>query len=54
MDRGRIIDFCQREGLAFFDTAQRVRRLKGNASDADLEIVEPTDVARLMAQMPMW
>ena len=51
-DRGRIIEFCQREGLAFFDTAQRVRRLKGNASDADLEIVEPTDVARLMAQMP--
>lgn len=51
-DRGRITEFCRREGLAFFDTARRVRRLKGNASDADLEIVEATDVGRLLEQMP--
>ena len=40
------------EGLAFFDTALRVRRLKANASDNFLEIVEPTDVGSLLAHMP--
>lgn len=49
----RIVRFCQDAGLAFFDTARRVRRLKGNASDNFLEIVEPTDVGSLMAGMPL-
>ena len=51
-DRERIIAFCRTEGLAFFDTALRVRRLKANASDNFLEIVEPTDVGSLLAHMP--
>ena len=51
-DRERIIAFCRTEGLAFFDTARRVRRLKANASDNFLEIVEPTDVGSLLARMP--
>lgn len=51
-DRERIIAFCEREGLAFFDTAVQVRRLKGNASDAFLEVVEPTDVGALLERMP--
>ena len=42
-DRERITAFCRTEGLAFFDTARRVRRLKANASDNFLEIGEPTD-----------
>ena len=32
-DRSAIIDFCRREGLAFFDTDAKVCRRKGNASD---------------------
>ncbi|MCR5350906.1 MAG: uracil-DNA glycosylase family protein [Bacteroidales bacterium] len=51
-DRTRIEAFCAERGLAFFDTATVVRRLKDNASDAFLEIVEPTDVGALLARMP--
>ena len=51
-DRERIVPFCQAHGLAFFDTARQVRRLKDNASDAFLEILEPTDVGALLERMP--
>lgn len=51
-DREAIIAFSEREGLAFYDTARRVRRLKGNASDAFLEVVEPTDLTALLAEVP--
>ena len=51
-DRARIEAFCAERGLAFFDTATAVRRLKDNASDAFLEILEPTDVGALLARMP--
>lgn len=39
-----IVAFCQEKGLAFFDTSTAVRRLKDNASDKFLEVVEPTDI----------
>ncbi len=39
-------------GIAIFDTATAVRRLSGNASDKDLEIVEKTDIAALLARLP--
>lgn len=52
-DYDAIVAFAHREGLAFYDTASAVRRLKGNASDNFLEIVTPTDVAALLAEMPM-
>ena len=48
-----IVAFCQTRGIAIFDTAQAVRRLKGNASDEHLEIVEPTDIAALLQQLPL-
>ena len=51
-NRERIVAFCEQKGLAFFDTATVVRRLKDNASDAFLEVVEPTDVAALLARLP--
>ena len=51
-DRGRIVDFCTQQGIALFDTATAVRRLKENASDQFLEIVEPTDVAALLHRIP--
>ena len=47
-----VVDFCRSAGLAFFDTASKVRRLKDNASDAFLEILEPTDVSALLAKLP--
>lgn len=39
-------------GIALYDTACAVRRLKNTASDKDLEIVEQTDIDRLLARMP--
>ena len=47
-----IIAFCQDRGLAFFDTSTAVRRLKDNASDKFLEVVEPTDICALLGQLP--
>ncbi|MCR4659230.1 MAG: uracil-DNA glycosylase family protein [Bacteroidales bacterium] len=40
-------------GIAVFDTAMAVRRLSGNASDKDLEIVEQTDIAALLERIPL-
>lgn len=47
-----IVAFCQEKGIAFYDTATAIRRLKGNASDEHLEVVEPTDIRGLLAQLP--
>ena len=47
-----VVAFCNQAGLAFFDTASKVRRLKDNASDAFLEVLEPTDVGALLARLP--
>ena len=47
-----IVAFCQEKGIAFFDTSTAVRRLKDNASDKFLEVVEPTDIWALMARLP--
>ena len=47
-----IIAFLNEKGVAFFDTAMAVNRLKDNASDAFLEIVEHTDIEALLKQMP--
>ena len=51
-DLERIVDFCREKGIAFYDTATAVRRLKDNASDKYLEVVEPTDVRALLRQLP--
>ena len=51
-DEAAIRAFCAREGLAFYDTACEVRRLKDNASDAFLEVVTPTDIPALLARIP--
>lgn len=51
-DKDRIVAFCNENGIALFDTARKVRRLKGNADDNFLEIVEGTDVFALLQQMP--
>ena len=41
------------KGIAIYDTACAVRRLSGNASDKDLEIVEKTDIPALLSQIPL-
>lgn len=51
--RERIINFLTQKGIALFDTASTVRRLKDNASDKFLEIVTPTDISKLLYQLPM-
>lgn len=51
-DKERIMQFATAAGLAFYDTAVIVRRLRGNASDEHLEIVQPTDIGVLLQQMP--
>ncbi len=51
-DESAIRTFCMAEGLAFYDTACEVRRLKDNASDAFLEVVTPTDIPSLLARIP--
>lgn len=38
--------------IALSDTGRAVRRLKGNASDKFLEIVEPVDLEALLRRMP--
>ena len=48
-----IVAFCQSQCIAIFDTAQAIRRLKGNASDEHLEIVEPTNIASLLQRLPL-
>ena len=47
-----IVSFCRKQGIAIFDTAQAVRRLQGNAADEHLEIVERTDLAAILQQIP--
>ena len=51
-DLERIVSFCKEKGIAFYDTATAVRRLRDNAADEFLEVVEPTDVRALLRQLP--
>lgn len=51
-DREAIISFCREKGIAFYDTVTAIRRLKDNASDEFLEVVEPTDIRAILAQLP--
>lgn len=52
-NREEITSFCETKGIAIFDTAQAVIRLQGNAADEHLEIVEQTDIAALLQQIPL-
>lgn len=49
---GEIRQFLEDKGIALYDTATEVRRLRDNASDKFLEIARPTDIAALAARMP--
>ena len=49
----QIHDFLIEKGIAIFDTAVQVQRLKGNASDKFLQIVTPTNLQDLLEQIPL-
>lgn len=44
--------FAEEVGVALYDTAEAVCRLRDNASDNFLEIVRPTDIDGLLRQIP--
>lgn len=48
-----IREFLTQIGVGIFDTAYQVKRLQGNASDKFLEIVTPTDLSKLLKQIPL-
>ncbi|MGX8713889.1 MAG: uracil-DNA glycosylase family protein [bacterium] len=47
-----IQSLLEERGIAIYDTAYAVRRLSGNASDKDLEVVDKTDIPALLSQIP--
>lgn len=51
-DLAAIKAFLTREGIALWDTAMAVRRLKDNASDKFLDIVEPIDLRAFLDTHP--
>ncbi|MGL5683332.1 MAG: hypothetical protein ACRDDZ_09850 [Marinifilaceae bacterium] len=51
-DKDKLIDFLSEKGIAIFDTAEEIIRLKDNASDKFLEVVVHTDIANLLRQIP--
>lgn len=48
----QIRTFCSEKGLALGDTAVKVKRLKDNASDKFLEVVEPLDIENILNMIP--
>ena len=48
----KIKTFLEEKRVAIFDTALRIRRPKGTASDKDLEIVEPADLDSMLRALP--
>lgn len=51
-DRERIEAFCRERGIALYDTAREVIRLKDNASDQFLQVVHEVDIAALLTRIP--
>ncbi len=47
-----LIPFLKEQGIALFDTATRIRRTTGTASDKDLEVVEETDLCAMLRKLP--
>lgn len=52
-DKAKIVDFCTERGIALYDTAEEVVRLKDNASDNFLQVVRETDLGGLLERIPM-
>lgn len=52
-DLDKIKHLLDDKGIALNDTGRKIRRLKGNASDKYLEIVEPVPLYDLLKRMPL-
>lgn len=48
----RIEVFLREKGIALCSSAKTAIRLKGNAADKDLKIVDPVDMDELLTQLP--
>lgn len=51
-DLDKIKRLLDEKGIALSDTGRKIRRLKGNASDKFLEIIEPVPLYELLARLP--
>lgn len=51
-DLDKIRELLDSRGIAMNDTVRKARRLRGNASDKFLEIVEPVPLSELLGRMP--
>lgn len=51
-DRSRIEAFCRERGIALYDTAVEIVRLRDNASDNFLQVVRQVDLAGLLRAIP--
>lgn len=51
-EKERIEAFCRERGIALYDTAVEIIRLKDNASDNFLQVVREVDLAALLARLP--
>ncbi|MCL2413117.1 MAG: uracil-DNA glycosylase family protein [Bacteroidales bacterium] len=51
-EKDTIVTFLTKQHIAMYDTAAAVIRHKDNASDKDLEIVEPVDLGKLVRNLP--
>lgn len=47
-----IVDFAREKGIGYYDTSEAVKRLKDNASDKFLEVVEYTDINAMLEKIP--
>ncbi|MFU8925244.1 uracil-DNA glycosylase family protein [Acinetobacter puyangensis] len=45
--------FLNEQGIAIYDTAEQIVRLKGNASDQFLQIKKATDIPHLLQNIPL-
>ncbi len=52
-DPDKIRRLLTEKKIALHDTCHKIRRLRGNASDKYLEIVEPVDLRSLLDRMPL-
>ncbi len=52
-DLVKIKTLLAEKGIALHDTCRRIRRLKGNASDKFLEVVEPVPLREVLHTIPM-
>lgn len=51
-DIDKIRSLMTEKRIALNDTVRKARRLKGNASDKFLEVIEPVPLFRLLSEMP--